>query len=55
MGILCLEGVSPIKKAQNVQSEVSRGSGRKDREPFLDWGQCLTTNSSAAVAEKDSN
>lgn len=55
MGFLCLEGVSPIKKAQNVQSEVSRGSGRKDREPFLDWGQCLTMNSSAAVAEKDSN
>lgn len=54
-GILCLEGVSPFKKAQNVQSEVSRGSGRKDREPFLDWGQCLARNSSATVAEKDSD
>lgn len=54
-GILCLEGVNPFKKAQNVQSEVSRGSARKDREPFLDCGQCLARNSSVTVAERDSD
>lgn len=34
---LCLEGVSPFKKAQTVQFEVSRGSGRRDRERATLW------------------